>query len=140
VHKLAVGHRPEHGHVILQDSDVKTVGVLVHVPIKNLEQGTRVTGSGNFRELRRRRRDGRRRDRMWSRLSERVEEIANRFGVANNLKRQPHAKGALDTENELGAPEAIDAQIALQPARKRDAVKLHPLRVQLAGQLADEVE
>jgi hypothetical protein len=73
-------------------------------------------------------------------LLDRVEEVANRLGLADDGNGQPHAEGALDPQNQFGAAETVNSKIAFDTARQRRLVKLRALRVQLTCQPGYDID
>ena len=69
-------------------------------------------------------------------LFQRAEEIADRFGLADDRARESHAKRPFDSQDEFRPPQAVDAEIPLQAARWGDVDELRPLRMQLAHEFA----
>ena len=54
------------------------------------------------------------------------------FGLADRPGREPHAECTLDSQDEFGSTQAIDAQIALDAARRTDVDESGALRMQFA--------
>ena len=54
------------------------------------------------------------------------------------LDRQAHPEHALDPQDQLGATEAIDAEIAIEPARQGDVHGASALAMQLAHEVGHE--
>ncbi len=65
-----------------------------------------------------------------------VNQILNCFCFADRRWWKADAKGPLDAQDKLGSAEAVDPEIALDPAGQGDIHKSGALRMQLAYQIA----
>ena len=102
--------------LVLQHGQVQTVGMLRRMPLENLDQGPRFARSRHRWEGRTRRRFKSYPPPRRSSLFQRPHEITDGLRLANGLSREPHAECALDPQDQLGSAQAIDPEIALDPA------------------------
>ena len=65
-----------------------------------------------------------------------AEKIANSIRFADKADRQPSAECALQAQHQFGPPEAVDAQILLEPTRERNLGNSAVLGMQLTRKLA----
>jgi len=73
-------------------------------------------------------------------LRDRLQNIADRIGFPHDGGRQANPEGPLDPRDQLGSPETVDAEIAIEAACQSDFDGLHPWRVKLAHQLGHQRE
>ena len=108
------------------------------MPLENLDQSLRLARGGHGRQ-----------GRNWwsfksyplpprSGLFQGLHEIVDGFHLANGLGRQAHAKRALNPQEQLGSAQAVDSEIALDPARRGDVDESEPLRMQLTHKLRND--
>ena len=137
--QVAVAHRAEHRVLVLQHGDVDVVRMLRDMPVEHLGQGFGVIRladqrrCGMHRDVRCVRRHAARRG-----VFERLQEVGDRLHFGDFVDRQPHAEGALDAQHQFGARERVDAEIAVEAARKRHVAALQPLRAELAHKLTHD--
>ncbi len=100
-------------------SDVRTLGASVGVPVQYIEQRLRVVRNVR-RRLDRRDRDRRRRHRScgWQRPAgtHGAQEVAWRFGVGQCAHGQPNAERLLEAQQQLGPLEAVEPELAFEAA------------------------
>ena len=75
-----------------------------------------------------------------ARLLQRAQQIADGIRLADQGDRQPGAERALEAQDQLGAAQAVDAQIPLEPARQGYLAGSRVLGMKLASQFADDRE
>ena len=75
----------------------------------------------------------------WDRrhLLQGLEDIADRFGFAQDLDRKPRMKRALDAQHQLGASKTIDAEIMLETAGQGDFDRSFGLLAELLYQFGN---
>ena len=72
------------------------------------------------------------------RLFKRGEYVPDRVGLADNLNWEPYAKCALDAQDELGSPKAVDAEIAVELAGQGNIDASFGLLLQFLHQFAHD--
>ena len=108
---------------------MQTVGMVGRMPFQNLDQGPCFARGWHRRKSRSLPCFESRSSLRRSGLFQRLHEIMNGFGLADGLSRQPHAKCTLDSQDEFGAAQAVDPQIALDAARRTDVDEFGALRM-----------
>lgn len=73
-----------------------------------------------------RREHGGNRDALQRHLRQRVQDIPDGVRFAQDLERKPHPKGALDAQDQLGPPKAVDAEVAIELAGAETSSGLSP--------------
>jgi len=73
-------------------------------------------------------------------LFQRRNQILHRFCFTDCLHRQPHPKRALDSQNQFGATEAVDAEVAFDAAIRSNIDEAGALRMQFAHKSAHDCD
>jgi hypothetical protein len=136
---LLVAQRTDDGRFVLQDGDVHALGMMGNVPLQHLQQRACVGGRPNGGRRRRSQLAADHRSRR-ARLVQRVQQVTDGIRLADHGDRQPGAKRALEAQDQLGASQAVDAQIPLEPARQGHLAGSRVLGMKLASQFADDRE
>ena len=138
--ELPVGQRPKGGERVVEQRDMHPVGMVRHMPLQHLHQGAGFARRPADRRLRPDRLGDR--HQLWRRIgaAERAEEVAHGLGLADHLGRQVHRECALEAQHQLGTAEAVDAEVAVEPARERNLHRPAAPGAQLAHQVAHDVD
>jgi hypothetical protein len=75
---------------------------------------------------------------MRPRAFEHAENVRDRLGFVDDLSGKADAKGALDPQNQLGATETVNAEIAPEPAARLHIDEFCALGMKLANQPGDD--
>ena len=137
--KLPIAHGTDNGDVVFQHRDVKTVGMLGDVPLQHLEQRARVGGGTDSRHRRRRRHGGNRRARLAASFQGK-KKISDRIRGPDQIDRQANAERSFEAKNQFGPPQAVDAEVSLEPAGEHGLAGSAVLGMKLARELADDGE
>ena len=73
-------------------------------------------------------------------LLDRGQEIAHGVHLGHRRDGEADAEDALDAQHQLGAAEAVDAEIAIETARQRNVAALEALRSEFAHEFAHDRE
>ena len=108
------------------------------VPCKDFDQRACFNRCLNKGQGRRCRRCSGDESRDRRRLLQGFEDIADRFGFAQDLNWKAGMKSALDAQHQLGASKTVDAEIALEPTGHGDVDRPFGPWAQLLHQLGDD--
>jgi hypothetical protein len=74
------------------------------------------------------------------RFLQRGQQIAHRVGFSQSVAREADAKRVFNSQDKFGASQAVDPQIAIEPAHGRDGNSRAAPGMQLPDKLADQSE
>ena len=113
--------QPDHAKTLTEMLDWHVAEHPDHIHVTVLEDENTVLGTMSYRDL-----------------QTAARAVAQGLISRDIGHREPHVEFALDAQHQFGAPERVDAEVAVEPACEGHVAALQPLRAQLAHQFAHD--